>query len=152
MKSISKLTIMPQHSAPLFETILYLTRAIRAGFELRVRERGLTYARARLLAVIGHNQGASQAELAQALGIETPTLKRQLDALEALDLAERRPLAEDGRKHAVFLTEAAHIEPLLAFRAEVEAALAEGIPAEDLATSRRVLAQMAANAERIRRG
>ncbi len=152
MKSISKLTIMPQHSAPLFETILYLTRAIRAGFELRVRERGLTYARARLLAVIGHNQGASQAELAQALGIETPTLKRQLDALEALDLAERRPLAEDGRKHAVFLTEAAQIEPLLAFRAETEAALAEGVDPGDLATTRRVLARMAANAERIRRG
>ena len=143
---------MPQHSAPLFETILYLTRAIRAGFELRVRERGLTYARARLLAVIGHNQGASQAELAQALGIETPTLKRQLDALEALGLAERRPLAEDGRKHAVFLTEAAQIEPLLAFRAETEAALVEGVAPDDLATTRRVLAQMAANAERIRRG
>ena len=76
---------MSRRPATLFETILYLTRAIRAGFELRVRAQGLTYARARLLAVIGHNQGASQAEMAQLLEIETPTLKRQLDALEALD-------------------------------------------------------------------
>ena len=151
MKSISKLTIMPQHSAPLFETILYLTRAIRAGFELRVRERGLTYARARLLAVIGHNQGASQAELAQALEIETPTLKRQLDALEAEGLAERRPQAEDARKYAIHLTDAARIAPLLGFRAQVGAALAEGVSAEDLATTQRVLAQMAANAEKLKR-
>ncbi|RCW82833.1 MarR family winged helix-turn-helix transcriptional regulator [Paracoccus lutimaris] len=142
---------MPQSPAPLFETILYLTRAIRAGFELRVRAQGLTYARARLLAVIGHNQGASQAELAQRLDIETPTLKRQLDALEALGLAERRPLAEDGRKHAIFLTGAARIEPLLAFRAEVEAAFSDGIAPEDLATTRRVLARMAENAERLKR-
>ena len=143
---------MPLRPVTLFDTVLHMTRAIRAGFELRVREQGLTYARARLLAVIGHNQGASQADLAQLLGIETPTLKRQLDALEAQGLAERRPLAEDGRKHAVFLTEAARIEPLLAFRAETEAALVEGIAPDDLATTRRVLAQMDANAERIRRG
>ena len=102
--------------------------------------------------MIGHSQGASQAELAQSLGIETPTLKRQLDALEAQGLAERRPLAEDGRKHAIFLTEAAHIEPLLAYRAEVEAALAEGIAPEDLVTTQRVLARMAVNAARLNRG
>lgn len=142
---------MPERALTLFELILQLHRNIRAGFETRVQRQGLTYARARLLAVIGHNQGASQTELAQLLGIETPTLKRQLDALEALGLAERRPLPEDGRKHAIFLTAAARVEPLLAYRADVEAALADGIAPEDLATTRRVLAQMAANAERLNR-
>ena len=140
---------MSRRPATLFETILYLTRAIRAGFELRVRAQGLTYARARLLAVIGHNQGASQAEMAQLLEIETPTLKRQLDALEAQGLARRCPLPDDGRKYAIRLTDAARIEPLLGFRAEVEAALSDGIPPEDLQTTRRVLARMAANAERL---
>ena len=101
--------------------------------------------------MIGHNEGASQAELAFALGIETPTLKRQLDALETQGLAERRPMADDARKHAIFLTAAARVEPLLAYRADVEAALADGIAPEDLATTRRVLAQMAANAERLNR-
>ena len=120
---------MPERALTLFESILQLHRNIRAGFETRVQRQGLTYARARLLAVIGHNQGASQTELAQLLGIETPTLKRQLDALEALGLAERRPLPEDGRKHAIFLTAAARVEPLLAYRADVEAALADDIDA-----------------------
>jgi MarR family transcriptional regulator for hemolysin len=143
---------MPDSSIRIYETILRLTRSVRAAFEQRVQQtRGLTYARARLLLMIGHNEGASQSELASLLGIETPTLKRQLDALEAEGLAERRPLAEDARKYAIHLTNADRIEPLLGFRAEVGAALAEGVSAEDLATTQRVLAQMAANAEKLKR-
>ena len=143
---------MPDSSIRIYETILRLTRSVRAAFEQRVQQtRGLTYARARLLLMIGHNEGASQSELASLLGIETPTLKRQLDALEAEGLAERRPLAEDARKYAIHLTNVARIEPLLGFRAEVGAALAEGVSAEDLATTQRVLAQMAANAEKLKR-
>ena len=143
---------MPDSSIRIYETILRLTRSVRAAFEQRVQQtRGLTYARARLLLMIGHNEGASQSELACLLGIETPTLKRQLDALEAEGLAERRPLAEDARKYAIHLTNAARIEPLLGFRAEVGAALAEGVSAEDLATTERVLAQMASNAEKLKR-
>lgn len=59
-------------------------------------------------------------------------------------------LPGDARKHAVHLTEAARIEPLLGFRAEVDAALAEGIPEDDLAATRRTLARMAQNAEKLR--
>lgn len=143
---------MPDSSIHIYETILRLTRSVRAAFEQRVQQaRGLTYARARLLLMIGHNEGASQAELACLLGIETPTLKRQLDALEAQGLAERRPLAEDARKYAIHLTEAARIAPLLGFRAEMGVALAEGVSARDLATTQRVLDQMAANAEKLKR-
>jgi len=152
MKLISKLTTMPDSSIRLYETILRLTRSVRQAFEQRVQQApGLTYARARLLLVIGHNEGASQAELACLLGIETPTLKRQLDALEAQGLAVRRPLAEDARKYAIHLTDAARIAPLLGFRAQVGAALAEGVSAEDLATTQRVLDQMAVNAEKLKR-
>ncbi|WBU63854.1 MarR family winged helix-turn-helix transcriptional regulator [Paracoccus aerodenitrificans] len=128
-----------------------LTRAVRAAFEHRVRETsGLTFARARLLATIGHDEGASQTQLASTLGIETPTLKRQLDALEQLGLAERRAMTEDARKYAVYLTEKARIEPLLNFRSEVETEITHGISQEDLATTRRVLAQMAENAKRLK--
>lgn len=143
---------MPDSSIQVYETILRLTRSVRAAFEQRVQQApGLTYARARLLLMIGHNEGASQSDLACLLGIETPTLKRQLDALEEQGLAERRPLAEDARKYAIHLTNAARIEPLLGFRAEVGVALSEGIPDEDLATTQRVLDQMAANAKKLKR-
>lgn len=140
---------MPDRPSSLFDHLIELTRTIRSAFETRVERYGLTFSRARLLTAIGRDEGASQAELAQILGIETPTLKRLLDALEAKGLAQRRPLPEDGRKHAVYLTDAARIEPLLGFRDEVDAALARDIPPEDLATTRRTLARMARNAARI---
>lgn len=142
---------MAEQPNTFYESILRLTRAVRGAFEQRVQQtEGLTFARARLLAMIGHNEGASQAELATALCIETPTLKRQLDALEAQGLAERRPMADDARKYAIFLTEAARIEPLLGFRAEVEAVLTAGIPPDDLATTRRVLVEMATRVEKLK--
>lgn len=134
----------------IFDTLVALTRNIRAAFEMRVERYGLTFARARLLTAIGRDEGASQAKLAATLGIETPTLKRLLDALEQQGLAERRSLPGDARKHAVHLTDAARIEPLLGFRAEVDAALSEGIPEDDLAATRRTLARMAENAEKLR--
>lgn len=142
---------MADHPNTLFESILRLTRAVRCAFARRVSDtQDLTFARARLLTMIGHNPGASQAELAEGLGIETPTLKRQLDALEAMGLAERRPMADDARKYAIHLTGLARIEPLLGFRAEVEEALIENIPPEDVATTRRVLDQMARNIEKLK--
>lgn len=140
---------MPDRASTLFDTLLELTRTIRAAFDLRVERYGLTFARARLLTAIGRDEGASQVQLAATLGIETPTLKRLLDALEQQGLAERRVLPGDARKHAIHLTEAARIEPLLGFRAEVDAALAEGISETDLATTRRTLARMAANAANL---
>ncbi|SMO74470.1 MarR family winged helix-turn-helix transcriptional regulator [Paracoccus laeviglucosivorans] len=141
---------MADRPVTLFDEILSLTRAIRAAFDLRVKQVDLTFARARLLTTIGRNPGASQSELAQALEIETPTLKRLLDALEGQGLAERRPLQSDARKHAVFLTDTTRIEPLLRFRGEVEQALIEGVAPDDLAATRRVLEQMTLNAERMR--
>lgn len=143
---------MPDRPFTLVESLIELTRVLRAAFESRVEKHGLTYSRARLLTTIGRNEGASQAQLAALLGIETPTLKRLLDALEAQGLTERRPMPEDGRKHAIYLTEAARIEPLLGFRAEVDVALSHGIAPQDLAVTRRTLAQMALNAERLRQG
>ena len=142
---------MTDQPSTFYESILRLTRAVRTAFEQRVLQtQGLTFARARLLAVIGHNEGASQAELAALLGIETPTLKRQLDALESQGFALRKPMADDARKHAIYLTEAARIEPLLSFRVEIETALTHGIPPEDIATTRRVLAEMAARVEKLK--
>lgn len=142
---------MSDQPKTLFDELLVLTRAIRAAFELRVKRLDLTYARARLLTTIGRNPGASQAELAAALDIETPTLKRLLDALEAQGLAERRPLESDARKHAIYLTDTSRIGPLLRFRGEVDGALVEGVAPEDLAIARRVLARMVENAARISR-
>lgn len=143
---------MPHRPLTLLEMLLDLHGTIREAFDARGGRYGLTLARARLLTTIGRHQGASQVELASLLGIETPTLKRLLDALEDLGLAERRQTPGDARRHAVHLTEAAQIAPLLGFRAEVDQALAEGIAPEDLETTRRTLLRMAQNAASLNDG
>lgn len=136
----------------LLELLQDLSRNIRTAFDLRGGRYGLTFARARLLTTISRNQGASQSELASILEIETPTLKRLLDALEDQGLAERRQTPGDARKHSVHLTEAAQIPPLLGFRSEVDETLAQGIPPEDLETTRRTLRRMVQNAENLKNG
>ncbi|AGT07405.1 MarR family winged helix-turn-helix transcriptional regulator [Paracoccus aminophilus] len=140
---------MPTHSQSLFEVFLTLSRIMRGLFDNRAQDMGLTYARARLLVTIARQEGATQTELANLLQIETPTLKRQLDALEEMQLAERRPSPGDARKYTIYLTGKARLARLVRFREEIEASVFEGISAEDIETTREVLARMSANAERL---
>ncbi|MDN3712488.1 MarR family transcriptional regulator [Paracoccus cavernae] len=142
---------MPTSQHSVFENFLTLSRVMRGLFDQRAQEMGLTYARARLLATISRNEGATQTELAALLQIETPTLKRQLDALEAMKLAERRPSPVDARKYTIFLTGPARLVSIVRFREEIEAEMFEGIDTADIEATRRVLARMAENAEKIAR-
>jgi DNA-binding MarR family transcriptional regulator len=57
-----------------------------------------------VLAVIGGNEGLSQAELAATLGIERARLVRLLHRLEQRGLTQRLPSSADGRRHALRLT------------------------------------------------
>lgn len=136
----------------VLDNLVLLTRSIRAMFDARARRLGMTYSRARTLATITRMPGATQVELAQSLRIEGPTLKRQLDGLERAGLARRAPCEEDARKHAVFPTESALSEEISMFRGETEAALIDGIPPAELATTLSVLQRMVQNAERLERG
>lgn len=133
----------------VFEVFLTLSRTMRGLFDARAQATGLTYARARLLVTIARHEGATQTELANLLQIETPTLKRQLDALEDLGLAERRMDESDARKHAVFLTGKARLASVIRFREEIETALRAGVSPADIETTRRTLALMALNAESL---
>ncbi len=143
---------MPTSQNSVFEAFLTLSRVMRGLFDARAQEMGLTYARARLLATIARNEGATQTELAASLQIETPTLKRQLDALEEMRLAERRASPEDGRKHQVYLTGPARLASIVRFREETEAGLFQGIEPEHIEITRNVMARMAENADRMSRG
>jgi DNA-binding MarR family transcriptional regulator len=59
-----------------------------------------------VLVVIGANDGPSQAEVAETLGIERARLVRMLDHLEKRSLTRRLPAANDRRSHALHLTPA----------------------------------------------
>jgi MarR family transcriptional regulator for hemolysin len=85
--------------------------------------------------------GLAQAELAERLGIEGPTLVRLLDRLEGDGLVERRSLATDRRRKRVVLTDKAGplVEQVLTIIAGLRAEIMAGIPDPALAQGLQVL-------------
>jgi MarR family transcriptional regulator for hemolysin len=82
-----------------------IARRIRQAVDGELRAYGLSEATWRPLAYLGRlGEGIRQRELAQALGIEGPSLVRLLDSLERRGLVERRADERDLRAHGIYLT------------------------------------------------
>ncbi len=83
----------------------HITRRLRQMVDAELRSSGLTEATWRPLVYLGrHGEGIRQKDLAQALGIEGPSLVRLLDNLERRGLIERREDEADRRARAIYLT------------------------------------------------
>jgi MarR family transcriptional regulator, transcriptional regulator for hemolysin len=82
-----------------------IARLLRQAVDAELRVFGLTEATWRPLAYIGSlGEGVRQKELAHALGIEGPSLVRQLDSLERRGLIERREDEVDRRARGIHFT------------------------------------------------
>src|SRR3954447_7895113 len=87
--------------------LLYLThRTVHDELDRRLSQHGARLWNWVLLKEAAHAEGASQRELAQHMGIEPPTLVRQLDKLAEDGLVERRPDPDDRRVVRVVVTPA----------------------------------------------
>lgn len=139
------------HSSGLLDVLLQLMRELRRNYDARAEDMGLTMSRARALTTLAGMEGATQTALAAKLDIETPTLKRQLDALEVSGFIERRPLEGDARKNALFLTPQAHESGIVEFTRRVRAELLDGIDRDDLERTQQVLEQILDNVSRLAR-
>src|SRR5690242_21416963 len=85
--------------------IARLSRRLRQAVDAELQMFGLTDATWRPLAYVGRlGEGVRQKELAQALGIEGPSLVRLLDDLERRGLIERREDGADRRARGIHLT------------------------------------------------
>ena len=122
-----------------------LERAYRAMADRAVAHVGLSQAMAWPLLMIGRlGDGLRQGVLADQLGIEGPSLVRQIDQLVQGGFVDRREDAVDRRAKTLHLTPAGtqaceHIESALdVMRSE----LFEGIPDEDLFACLRVFATL----------
>lgn len=80
------------------------SRKLRTLFDARVKELGLTLARARTLLLLQRLGGLNQRELAEELEIETPTMVRLLDGLEKQGFIERRAVEADRRAKQIVMT------------------------------------------------
>ncbi|MGO4449247.1 MarR family winged helix-turn-helix transcriptional regulator [Phyllobacterium sp. TAF24] len=81
-----------------------VSRKIRTLFDARVKQRGLTFARARTMMLLDRMEILSQKDLAEELEIETPTMVRLLDGLEKQGFIERRSVEGDRRAKQIVMT------------------------------------------------
>lgn len=88
-----------------------VSRLVRKRFDTRVGSLGLTRAQWRVLALLRRREGVNQTELAEILEIETITLGRHIDRLEAKGWVERRRDPSDRRAWNLFLN--AKVQPVM---------------------------------------
>ncbi|PSJ62426.1 MarR family winged helix-turn-helix transcriptional regulator [Pseudaminobacter soli (ex Li et al. 2025)] len=133
----------------LLDELSKVSRKMRTLFDARVRERGLTLARARTLMRISDGQAVNQKELAEELEIENATLVRLIDGLETQGLIERRAVDTDRRAKQVAMTTAgeAAADLVMEMARGLRRDLLAGIDDADLDVTLDVLRRMAQNIE-----
>ncbi|MFT4161093.1 MarR family winged helix-turn-helix transcriptional regulator [Shinella sp.] len=131
----------------LLDDLSRVQRKMRALFDARVKERGLTLPRARALLILGRGVQLNQRELADELDIETPTLVRLLDGMEKQGFIERQAVEGDRRAKQIAMTSygAKVAEEVLDLARSLRADVLKSIPAGDMSTTVKVFATMAEN-------
>lgn len=138
MRALPKSSKDPGIGALLGET----GRAWRYRLDQRLKPLGLSQAKwITLLKLSCADDGMTQTELADRLGVEGPTLARLLDRMAADGWIERRESDADRRSKTVHLQPKACglLERITAVAMQLNADLLEGVPAADLHCCREVL-------------
>ncbi len=131
----------------ILDDLSRVQRKMRALFDARVKERGLTLPRARALLILGRGAQLNQRELADELDIETPTLVRLLDGMEKQGFIERQAVEGDRRAKQIAMTAygAKVAEGVLDLARSLRADVLKGVSAGDMATTVKVFSAMAEN-------
>jgi MarR family transcriptional regulator for hemolysin len=130
------------HERRLATLVLKLGRVYRREVDRALARHGLSDARAvPVLYIARLGDGVRQGILAEEMGVEGPSLVRQLDHLCVANLVERRSDPHDGRAKTLHLTDegralAAVVEDAVQ---EVRERLLAGISDADLAVTLRTL-------------
>lgn len=130
---------------PLGRAIGLASRKWRLRLDERLRHLDLTQARWHVLLELKKaDRMLSQKDLAARIGIEPPTLVRQLDDLERRGLVRREAIEGDRRTNAVYLTEAAGpvLDAILEIAEQVRREITGRLSRDDLATATRVIAHI----------
>lgn len=143
----------PTVNRELFDALSLVNRKLRAVFDARVKERGLTLSRARALFALTKKDGLNQRELADELDIETPTLVRLLDGMEKQGFIERRVEVSDRRAKQIHMTELGRTvaDEILRLADEIRAEVLQGIDAAELSVTKRVIRAIADNVQSLAR-
>ncbi len=137
----------PDPRERILDDLSRVQRKMRALFDARVKERGLTLPRARALLILGRGVNLNQRELADELDIETPTLVRLLDGMEKQGFIERQSVEGDRRAKQIVMTPhgARVAEEVLDLARSLRADVLKSISAHDMSTTVKVFAAMSDN-------
>lgn len=132
--------------------LAHVSRAWRAELDRRLVNSGLSQARWMVLLHLIRNDDKppTQRELADLIGIESPTLARTLDALEGMNMIQREPCTVDRRIKRVLLTAEARkiASEIAAISKQLRNELFEGIADAEIeqcqSVFQRVLSNLAA--------
>lgn len=132
--------------------IAAVARQWRTALDGRLKPTGLSQAKwLVLLDIKRQGEGRLQKELAKNLGVEGPTLVRTLDALEAIELVQRRSGITDRRAKTVHLTERAHalVGEVEQSAAHLREEILDGITSNDMEVFLTVLDRMSSNIKNL---
>jgi len=127
-------------------------RLWRGLLDERLRPLGLSHARWMVLLHLSRRgDGVVQKALAEWLGIEGPTLVRQLDRMAADGWLERRESGDDRRAKTIHLTRQARaaVKKINGVAPELRGQVVPGVKAADIDTCLRVMQQIKHKAERL---
>lgn len=95
---------MPQDTPQVGRALKHMYLLYVKIIDKKMRAYDLTYAQSDLLCQLAKEDGQTQAELSDRLGISPPTLSTSADALEKKGFIERHPSQKDARQKLLYLT------------------------------------------------
>jgi MarR family transcriptional regulator for hemolysin len=123
-------------------------RLMRTKLDERLAPLGLTQAKWLVLLYLSRDGGSMpQKDIAEAVGVEGPTMVRVLDGLERMGLIERREQPADRRSKDVSLTPRAggSVDAIGRITGQFRQDMWAGVSDADLAVCERVLATLTRN-------
>jgi MarR family transcriptional regulator, organic hydroperoxide resistance regulator len=117
------------------------TRALVRGLQRRLARFGVSFGHWAFLRILWESDGLTQRELSREAGVMEPTTFGALKAMESRGYIARRRLAGNRRKIHIFLTRKGRAlqDKLVPLAEEVNRVAVHGVPARDVAATRRTL-------------
>jgi DNA-binding MarR family transcriptional regulator len=117
------------------------TRALLRALQMRLAAHGVSIGHWTFLRILWEADGITQRELSERAGVMEPTTLSALRAMEKLGFVTRRQMPDSRKKMYVFLTAKGRQlkGKLVPLAEEVNDVAVQGVPAADIAATRRTL-------------
>lgn len=122
-------------------------RSYQRAMQLRLTEHSVSFGHWTFLRVLWQNDGITQRALSEQAGVMEPTTFSALKAMERLGYVTRRQLHNNRKNVYIHLTESGRAlkDKLVPLAIEINDLAVAGVPAADVATTRRTLLMIIEN-------